>query len=78
MLALAEQDNVIIRGWGRTYLLRSVAYVLRVRVCAPLHVRIGTLMDRLNSDDENFIRQETLTNGEYQARVVDNILLVCE
>ena len=36
VLELAEQGNVIIRGWGSTHLLRSVGHVLCVRVCAPL------------------------------------------
>lgn len=74
VLALAEQDNVIVRGWGSTYLLRSVAHVLRVRVCAPLHIRVATLMERLNSDDENFIRQEILTNDVAHERLLKRMV----
>lgn len=74
VLALAEQDNVILRGWGSTYLLRSVKHVLRVRVCAPLQVRIATLMERLNSDDEAFIRQEILTNDIAHERLIKRMV----
>ena len=35
ILALAVKGNVLIRGWGATYLLRSVPHVICVRVCAP-------------------------------------------
>ena len=74
VLELAEQDNVIVRGWGSPFLLRTVTHVLRVRVCAPLHVRIATLKQRLNSDDENFIRQEILTNDMAHERLLKRMV----
>ena len=35
ILELAAKDNVLIRGWGSSYLLRSVPHVVCVRICAP-------------------------------------------
>jgi hypothetical protein len=36
ILELAVKGNVLIRGWGATYLLRNVPHVLCVRICAPM------------------------------------------
>lgn len=55
---LAAQGDTIIRGWGATYLLRSIPHIPCVRVCAPLDSRVQWMMDRLNTDDEGFVRQE--------------------
>ena len=38
--AIAAKGGAVIRGWGATHLLRPVAHVLRVRVCAPLEHRL--------------------------------------
>jgi cytidylate kinase len=55
---LAVKGNVLIRGWGGTLLLRSVPHIARVRVCAPLEVRVKRLMERLETDDEELARHE--------------------
>lgn len=55
---LAEKGNVLIRGWGGTYLLRNVPHIARIRVCAPMQVRIKRLMERLETDDEDLARRE--------------------
>ena len=44
VLELAAKGNVLIRGWGATYLLRSVPHVVCVRICAPLPFRARVLM----------------------------------
>jgi len=41
ILELAAKGNVLIRGWGATYLLKSVPHVVCVRVCAPMPFREG-------------------------------------
>lgn len=74
VLELAEQGNVIIRGWGSTQLLRSVDHVLCVRVCAPLELRVATLMKRLNTSDETFARQEIQINDQAHARLLKRLL----
>jgi cytidylate kinase len=55
---LAVKGNVLIRGWGATLLLRSVAHVACIRVCAPMELRVKRLMERLETDDEGLARHE--------------------
>lgn len=74
VLQLAEQGNVIIRGWGSTHLLRSVDHVLRVRVCAPMKSRIETMMQRLDTIDEKLAHQEILTNDIAHARILKRLV----
>lgn len=38
--------NVLLRGWGAASLLRDMAYVVRVRVWAPLDYRLQILSER--------------------------------
>lgn len=54
----AVKGNVLIRGWGATMLLRSVAHIPCVRVCAPMELRVERLMKRLETDDEKLARHE--------------------
>jgi len=58
VLSLAQRGNILIRGWGSTLLLRPVPHVPTVRVCAPMEFRIRSLMERLDTDDEEFLRGE--------------------
>ena len=58
ILELALKGNVLIRGWGATYLLRSVPHVICVRICAPMPFREQVLMKRLGTDDPVLARQE--------------------
>ena len=55
---LAAKGNVLIRGWGSVYLLRSVPHVLSVRVCAPMEFREAVLMQRLGLKDREAARRE--------------------
>ena len=55
---LAAKGNVLIRGWGSVYLLRSVPHVLSVRVCAPMQFREALLMQRLGLKDRAAARRE--------------------
>ena len=55
---LAVKGNVLIRGWGATMLLGGVPHVPRIRVCAPMALRIQRLMERLETDDEDLARRE--------------------
>ncbi|CAA2137708.1 cytidylate kinase family protein [Hyphomicrobium sp. ghe19] len=47
ILELAAKGNVLIRGWGATYLLKSVPHVICVRICAPMLFRESVLIERL-------------------------------
>ena len=64
-LALAESDNVaVIRGWGSAHLLRPIQHVICVRVCAPMKVRVERMMERLNTDNEDFVANEIRLSEE--------------
>lgn len=71
---LAEQGNVIIRGWGSTYLLRSVPHVLCIRVCAPLQNRVDTLMERLALTDVSHARREIEKNDQAHERMLKRMI----
>ncbi len=62
ILELAVKGNVLIRGWGATYLLRSVPHVLCVRICAPMVDRERVLMQRLGIADAATARREIERN----------------
>lgn len=63
----AAKGNVLIRGWGATYLLRPVSHVIRVRVCAPFEKRVQSLMERLDTDDETLVRDEVRRSDEIRS-----------
>jgi cytidylate kinase len=63
----AQQGDVLIRGWGSTLLLRPVPHIPCVRVCAPMAARIETLMKRLDTDDEAYVREEIEASDEAHA-----------
>src|SRR5688572_19628315 len=56
---LMESGSIgVLRGWGAAHLLRPVAHVISVRVCAPLETRIARMMERLNTDDRSLVESE--------------------
>jgi cytidylate kinase len=70
VLGLALEGNVVIRGWGATYLLSEVRHVPCIRICAPLAARVKWLMERLASDDSDLARAELeRSDGAHAARI---------
>jgi len=68
--ALAESGRVaVIRGWGATHLLRPVPHVVSVRVCAPFEMRVKRMMERLNTDDRDFVENEIRMSEEAHAAI---------
>ena len=55
---LASQDNILIRGWGATYLLRPVSHAACIRVCAPIAERAQELMTRIGLQDQQVAVRE--------------------
>src|SRR5215470_14921512 len=51
ILRIAQQGNVLIRGWGAATLLRDTPQVISVRICASMDYRVGVMMERLGSKD---------------------------
>jgi cytidylate kinase len=73
ILALAQDGNVLIRGWGATCILRDVGHIPRVRICAPLEARVRWLMERLDSDDASLAREEIeRSDAAHAARIHEN------
>jgi cytidylate kinase len=62
ILELAAKGNVLIRGWGATYLLKEIPHVISVRICAPMSFRERVLMERLGLKDAASARREIQRN----------------
>jgi cytidylate kinase len=58
ILSLAQQGNVLIRGWGAAALFRGIPQVISVRVCAPMTFRERVMKERLGVNDADAIREE--------------------
>lgn len=58
ILDLAARDNVIIRGWGATHVLRPIPHIPCVRVGAPFATRLKWVMNSLGTDDEDMVAEE--------------------
>jgi cytidylate kinase len=58
ILALAQQGNVLIRGWGAAALFRDIPQVISVRICTPMALRVRLMTERLGIEDADAIRQE--------------------
>ncbi len=70
ILGLAQQGNVLIRGWGVAALFRDVPQVISVRVHAPMTVRENVMMERLGAKDLASVRQEI---ERYDAAYIDTM-----
>ena len=49
IVQLAQQGNVLIRGWGAAALFRDIPQIVSVRICAPLDSRVHAMMHRLGA-----------------------------
>ena len=58
ILTLAQQGNVLIRGWGAAALFRDIPQVISVRICTPMALRVRLMTERLGIEDADAIRQE--------------------
>jgi cytidylate kinase len=70
ILDLAQQGNIIIRGWGATALLRDVPNVLRIRICAPMAFRERVMMKRLGIKDARVVRREIERSDAAHSRIL--------
>lgn len=66
---LRNDDVAVIRGWGAAHLLKDVPHVIRVRVCAPLPLRVERMMERLHTDDREFVENEIALSEEAQGAI---------
>jgi cytidylate kinase len=70
ILRLAQQGNVLIKGWGVATLLRDLPGIINVRVCAPMDFRVRVLMDRLGIKDANTVRKQIERYESARARTM--------
>jgi cytidylate kinase len=61
---LRDGSTGVIRGWGAVHLLKDVPHVIRVRVCAPLELRVQRMMERLATDNREAVENEIAMNEE--------------
>jgi cytidylate kinase len=58
LLTLAQQGNVLFRGWGAAALFAQIPRVISVRVCTPMDLRVRLMMERLGVNDADAMRWE--------------------
>jgi cytidylate kinase len=61
---LRSGEAAVIRGWGAAHLLGGIPHVVRVRICAPMELRIERMMKRLATDDRDAVKTEILMSEE--------------
>lgn len=67
---LGETVVAVLRGWGGAQLLAGEPRVLRVRICAPMELRVERLMARLASDNPEAVRSEIELSDEAHGAIV--------
>ena len=73
ILQVATRGNVLVRGWGATYVLRKVPHVLCVRICASEASRVAVLMRRIGIDDPVVARKEILGSDAAHLRTMQHL-----
>ena len=61
---LLDDTTGVIRGWGAVHLLADIPHVVRVRVCAPLPLRVERMMERLGTMDHDAVQREVELSDE--------------
>ncbi|HET9653037.1 MAG TPA: cytidylate kinase family protein [Usitatibacter sp.] len=66
---LRDDGIAVVRGWGAVHLLAGIAHVIRVRICAPLELRVDRMMARVGSQDREAVRREVELADEAHAAI---------
>jgi len=66
---LRDGSTAVIRGWGAVHLLKNVPHVVRVRICAPMEIRVSRMMERLGTDNRSAIESEIALSEEAHSAV---------
>lgn len=61
---LLDGTTGVLRGWGAVHLLADIPHVVRVRVCAPMELRIERMMERLGTLDREAVQREIALSEE--------------
>ena len=65
-----QNGGAVIHGWGAAQLLQPVGHALRVRVCAPVDLRVKRMVERLNTEDEGLVRSEVEFSDEAHGAII--------
>lgn len=66
---LKDGRTAVLRGWGAVHLLKDLSHVVRVRICAPLELRVSRMMERLGSDNHEAVLGEIQLADEAGAAI---------
>lgn len=75
ILEVAARGNVLIRGWGASYVLRNVKHVVCVRICAPAEYRISVIMDRVGVEYDDAAQEIKSSDAEH-AKIMQHLFRV--
>lgn len=78
ILDTALAGSALIRDWGATHLLSQVPHVMRVRVCAPMALRVERQIEKLDQVDVDLARREILLSDSRHARIMLNLFGVTD
>ena len=67
---LLDGETAVLRGWGAVHLLAGIPHVIRVRVCAPIELRVDRMMERLGTADRDAVRREIEMSEEAHTAIV--------
>jgi len=73
IIEAALKGDILVRGLGGTSYLRSVPYLLSVRIWAPMTYRIDTQRERWGGLDRAEVEQLVLEFDEQRERVVEDV-----
>ena len=76
LLDVAKRGNVLIRGWGATYVMREITHVTCVRICAPVTMRARNVMERVGIADPEVAKKEVRRNDAAYARRMQHLFHV--
>ena len=76
LLDVAKRGNVLIRGWGATYVMREITHVTCVRICAPVTMRARNVMERVGIADLEVAKKEVRRNDAAYARRMQHLFHV--
>lgn len=70
ILRIAQQGNVLLKGWGAATLLRDMPQVICVRVVASNEFRVRVLMKRFGTADADAVRAQIERQDAARARTM--------
>lgn len=67
---LRESQVAVLRGWGGAQLLKAVPRVARIRICAPMAIRVERILKRLGSDNREAVLSEVRLSDEAHGAII--------